>query len=247
MESQHTPHKSHTIQIVKNHHYNLHLGLLRMLREARKNTPPPMQKQGVWPGCGQGASKWVGLTYKVNSVWFYLYLHLQQQPWIRSKNMIKALEPGFKSPENPTRWHYNTFTTSLHLVPFFILCTLQQLSWKVGGRKSEDTECGKLLREKIFANWWKIQFCGENVRGLLTCAAPKNTSPPSFAKKFPWIGIKLRNSWKFSPSKVFHNTVDNLPLYATSQSCALRYFPASCCSWKHLIMTDMAHRDLWLL
>ena len=30
--------------------------------------PPPMQEQGVWPGCGQGTSTWVGLAYEVNSV-----------------------------------------------------------------------------------------------------------------------------------------------------------------------------------
>ena len=52
----------HNIQIVKNNRYDLRLGLLRVLREV------PTQKQGVWPGCDQGASKWVGLTYKVNSV-----------------------------------------------------------------------------------------------------------------------------------------------------------------------------------
>ena len=70
----------HTIHIVKTHRYDLRLGLLRVLREGRKNTPPPMQQQGMWPGCGQGASKWVGLTYNVNSLWFYFYLHVQQQP-----------------------------------------------------------------------------------------------------------------------------------------------------------------------
>ena len=56
----------HTIQIVKKHHYELRLRLLRVLREARKNTPPPMQKQGMWPGCGQGVSKWLRMTYNVN-------------------------------------------------------------------------------------------------------------------------------------------------------------------------------------
>ena len=68
-----------------------------MLREARKNMPLSVQEQGVWPRCGQGTSRWVGLTYKVNSSYFYLYLHVQQQAWFRSKNMIKALDPGLKS------------------------------------------------------------------------------------------------------------------------------------------------------
>ena len=36
----------HTTQIVKNHRYDLCLGLLRVIREARKNAPTPMQKQG---------------------------------------------------------------------------------------------------------------------------------------------------------------------------------------------------------
>ena len=63
MECQHASRKSDTYYPdSKNHRYDLRLGLLRVLREARKNTPPPMQKQGVWPGRGQGASKWVGLT-----------------------------------------------------------------------------------------------------------------------------------------------------------------------------------------
>ena len=44
----------HTIQIVKkNHRYDLHFGLPRVLREARENTPPPMLKQG----CGLGVVK----------------------------------------------------------------------------------------------------------------------------------------------------------------------------------------------
>ena len=37
----------HTIQIVKNHRYDLRLGLLRVLREARKNMPPPIEAGGV--------------------------------------------------------------------------------------------------------------------------------------------------------------------------------------------------------
>ena len=36
-----------------------------------------------------GRGRWLGLTYKVNSLWLYLYLHVQQQSWIKSKNMIK--------------------------------------------------------------------------------------------------------------------------------------------------------------
>ena len=32
----------------------------------------------MWPKCGQGTSRWVGLTYKVNSVYIYLCLHVQQ-------------------------------------------------------------------------------------------------------------------------------------------------------------------------
>ena len=31
-----------------------------------------------------------------------LSLCVEQQPWIRSKNMIKTLEPGLKSPEEPS-------------------------------------------------------------------------------------------------------------------------------------------------
>ena len=70
-----------------------------MLRETKKNMPLSVQEQGVWPGCDQGASRWVGLTYKVNSLYFHLCLHVQQQAWFRSKNIIKVLEPGLKSAE----------------------------------------------------------------------------------------------------------------------------------------------------
>ena len=48
MECQHTPCKSLTYYPnSKNHHYDLSLGVPRVLREARKNMPPPMQKPGV--------------------------------------------------------------------------------------------------------------------------------------------------------------------------------------------------------
>ena len=51
-----------------------------MVKKAKVNTPPPMQEQGVWPGCGQGETRWVGLTFKVNSN----ELHVGQ------KNMTKV-------------------------------------------------------------------------------------------------------------------------------------------------------------
>ena len=47
--------------------------------------PPPMLEQGVWSGHGQG--RCLGLTYKLKSLRLYLYLHVQQQPRIKSKNV----------------------------------------------------------------------------------------------------------------------------------------------------------------
>lgn len=38
---------------------------------------PSMQEQGVWSGHGHGTSKWVGLIFKVKSLWFHLCLCVQ--------------------------------------------------------------------------------------------------------------------------------------------------------------------------
>ena len=43
---------------------------------------------------------------------------------------------------------------------------------------------GKLSREKTFANWWKYDFRGENLRGLLAFAAPKDVTPQISRRKF---------------------------------------------------------------
>ena len=66
---------------------------------------------------------------------------------------------------------------------------------------------GKLSREKSFANWWKYNFRGENFRGLLAFAAPKDMMPQNSQRKLSSIAKKQRNWRKFSPSKVFHYTV----------------------------------------
>ena len=47
----------------------------------------------------------------------------------------------------------------------------------------------------------------ENFRRLLAFAAPKDTTPQISWRKRLWIATKLRNSWKFSPSKVSRYTV----------------------------------------
>ena len=45
---------------------------------------------------------------------------------------------------------------------------------------------------------------------LLTFAVPKDATPPNFAEKLSLIATKLRNSRKFSPSKVSRYTVNFL-------------------------------------
>ena len=45
----------------------------------------------------------------------------------------------------------------------------------------------KLLREKTFANnWWKYDFRGENLCGLLTFAVPKDTTPRICGETFAY-------------------------------------------------------------
>ena len=60
MECLHASRKSDTYypDSKKKHRYDLRLRLLRVLREARKNMPLLCRSRG----CGQGTSKWVGLT-----------------------------------------------------------------------------------------------------------------------------------------------------------------------------------------
>ena len=71
---------------------------------------------------------------------------------------------------------------------------------------------GKLSREKTFARIG--DFRGENYRGLLVFAAPKDATPSNFAEKtFARIATKPRNSRKFSPSKVSRYMVFMLSLF----------------------------------
>ena len=65
---------------------------------------------------------------------------------------------------------------------------------------------GKLSREKTFANWWKIRFCGENFHGLLAFPVPRDATPPNFAEK------TFANSLKTAKfAKVF--SLESFPLY----------------------------------
>ena len=50
-------------------------------------------------------------------------------------------------------------------------------------------------------------FRGENFRGLLAFAAPKDTTLQILQRKLSRIATKLRNSRKFYTSKVFRYTV----------------------------------------
>ena len=70
---------------------------------------------------------------------------------------------------------------------------------------------GKLSRVKTFANWWKYNFCGENFRRLLACAAPKVATHPNFAEK------TFANSHKTAKfMKVF--SLESFPLYGMVSS-----------------------------
>ena len=57
----------------------------------------------------------------------------------------------------------------------------------------------------------KYDFRGENFRGLLTFAAPKDTTPPILRRTHLRIATKLRNPRKFSPLKVSRYTVHHSP------------------------------------
>ena len=50
-------------------------------------------------------------------------------------------------------------------------------------------------------------FCGENFRGLLAFAVPKDVTPHISPRKLSHIATKPQNLQKFSPSKVFRYTI----------------------------------------
>ena len=66
---------------------------------------------------------------------------------------------------------------------------------------------GKLSREKTFA---KYDFYGENFRGILTFAMPKDITPPNFIKR---NFVNSHKTAKFA--KVF--SLESFPLYCTSE------------------------------
>ena len=53
----------------------------------------------------------------------------------------------------------------------------------------------------------KYDFRGENFRGLLACAAPKDATPPNFAEKTFANSHKTTKFARLSPSKVSRYTV----------------------------------------
>ena len=82
---------------------------------------------------------------------------------------------------------------------------------------------GKLSREKTFANWWKYDFRGENFRGLLAFAVPKDATPQISWRKLSRIATKPQNSWK-----VFSR--ESFPLYGNNWWCQVECLLHSC-SW----------------
>ena len=63
---------------------------------------------------------------------------------------------------------------------------------------------GKLSREKTFTNWWKVHFLRRKLSQIAHFTVPKDATPPNFMEKTVTNShkFKLRNSRKFSPSKV---------------------------------------------
>ena len=66
---------------------------------------------------------------------------------------------------------------------------------------------GNFRERKLLRIGEKYDFHGENVRGLLAFAAPKDATPQISWRKLSCIATKPRNSQKFSPLKVFRYTV----------------------------------------
>ena len=86
----------------------------------------------------------------------------------------------------------------------------------------------KLLREKTFANWWKIWFSWRKLSRIACfCCAKWRHIPKFYGKKLLRIATKPQNSPKFSPSKVSCCTV-------YCQSTELHVSPSAL----HLIPSD---------
>ena len=68
---------------------------------------------------------------------------------------------------------------------------------------------GKFSRKKTFTNWWKIWFLWRKLADCSLVPCRRAPCPQILWRKLSQIATKLRNSRKFSPSKVFHYTVVN--------------------------------------
>ena len=68
----------------------------------------------------------------------------------------------------------------------------------------------KLSREQTFVNCWKIRFSQRKLRWIARFCRAKWCHAPNFAEKTFTIAAKLRNLWKFSPSKVIRYTVASM-------------------------------------
>ena len=102
----------------------------------------------------------------------------------------------------------HTFVFSCLLRGFWALMSLADYKGTQRGRLAAYIPySGKLSREKTFADWRKYDIRGENFRGLLAFAAPKDATPPNFAEK------TFANSHKTAKSaKVF--SLESFPLYS---------------------------------
>ena len=79
--------------------------------------------------------------------------------------------------------------------------------WSVVLARIDNRIAGNFRERKLLRIGEKYDFRGENFRRLLTFAAPKVPHPQILRRKLSRIATKLRNSRKFSPSKVSRYTV----------------------------------------
>ena len=88
-----------------------------------------------------------------------------------------------------------------------------QMFWKIECAYWHLPYSGKLLREKTFANWWKIWFSGRKLLLIACFCRAKGRHAPNFTEK------TFMNSHKTAKfAQVF--SLESFPLYSTSaQSC----------------------------
>ena len=98
--------------------------------------------------------------------------------WIRPTPLLNILSSRKNNPFPPLLWLAQTVETTLNSV------VANNSNWPMDFSYIAIPYSRKHLREKTFANWWKTDFCGENVPRLLTFAAPKDAMPQISRRNF---------------------------------------------------------------